>query len=142
VSHGALPLPYYAKVLVMFATFLQFGRGGARARDGTRNFDDEIGAGSLLAFDANASAVRLQNLIDDGEAEAGAPGESGLEGFEDPRRLRRVNADAGVANLNAHPIIVCRGANGEHAARGHGAKGVVAKVPEDLLQGVAIGASA
>src|ERR1700678_1224066 len=115
---------------------------GARARDGTRNFDDEVGAGPLLTFDANASAVRLQNLIHDGQAEACAPGESGLEGFEDARGLRRVNADAGVAYLNAHPVIVCRDADGKHAAGGHGAQRVVAKVPEDLLQGVAIGASA
>src|SRR5271155_2049108 len=100
MSHGALPLPYYAKVLVMFARILQFGRGGARACGGTRNLGYEIGASSLLAFDANASAVRLQNLIDDGQAEPSAAGESGLEGFKDACGLRRVNADASVGNLD------------------------------------------
>src|SRR5271156_1227444 len=128
MGHGALPLLYYAQVLVMFARVLQFGRGGARARSGTGNFDDEVRASSLLTFDANASAMRLQNLIDDGQTEAGAAGESGLEGLEDACGLRLVNADASVANLNAHPAVVCRDADGEHTAGRHGAQSVVAKV--------------
>ena len=101
----------------MLARILEFGCGGAGSAGGARNFDDEFGATSLLGFDANARAMRLQYLIDDGEAEAGATDKSGLEGLEDARGLGRVNADTGVANLNAHPIIVCGDADGEHAAR-------------------------
>src|ERR1700740_3162472 len=117
---GALPLHYYAKVLVMCPRILKLGRGGASVDRASRNFDDEIRAASLLCFDANACVMRLQNLIDDGQAEPGAANKSGLEGFENACGLRWVNADAGVANLDAHPVVVCRDADGEHAACGHG----------------------
>ncbi len=73
----------------MFADWLQFGRGGSGAY-GARYFDDEFGTGAFLGFDANASTMRLQDLIHDGQAQAGATGESGLEGFEDARGLRRI----------------------------------------------------
>jgi hypothetical protein len=120
MGHGALPLPYDAHPLVMFARWLQLGRGGAGA-NGARYFDDEFGAGAFLGFDADASAVRLEDLIHDGQAEAGAAGESGLKGFEDARGLGRVNADAGIANPDARPIFIRVNADGEHAAGGHGA---------------------
>ncbi len=105
VGHGALPLPYYAQVLVTFAGLLQFGRSGAGAH-GARNFDDEIRASALLGFDANASAMRLQNLIHDGQAQSRAAGKSGLKRLEDARGLRGVKADAGVANLDLRPVFV------------------------------------
>ena len=73
---------------------------------------------------------------------AGASGKSGLKGLEDARGLRRVNADAGIANLDARPVFVGVNADGKHPAGGHGAQGVVAEIPEDLLEGVAIGARA
>ena len=65
----------------MFAGRLQFGRGGAGAYN-ARYFDDEFRTGAFLSFDADASAMRLQDLIHDGQAEAGAAGEVGLKGFE------------------------------------------------------------
>src|ERR1700684_110295 len=126
MGHGALPLPYDAHPLVMFARWLQLGRGGAGA-NGARYFDDEFGAGAFLGFDADASAVRLEDLIHDGQAEAGAAGESGLKGFEDARGLGRVNADAGIANPDARPIFIRVNADGEHAAREHRAAGAVAE---------------
>ncbi len=45
-------------------------------------------------------------------------------------------------NLNARPIFISVNADGEHAAGGHGAQSVVAQIPENLFQGVAIGARA
>src|SRR5580692_8178404 len=141
MGHGALTLPYDAQALVMFAGWLQFGRGGAGA-NGPRYFDDKFGARSFLGFDADTSAVRLEDLIHDGQAQAGAAGEAGLKGFEDARGLGRVNADSGVANLDARPMFIRVNADREHAARGHGAQSVVAEVPENLFQGVAIGAGA
>ena len=62
--------------------------GCARDRAARRKFDDEFGAVPLLGLDANLAAVRLQNLIDDGQTQPGAALKSGLKRLENSRRPR------------------------------------------------------
>jgi hypothetical protein len=62
MSHGALPFPYWEH----FRLFVSgLPRGGAH-RNGTRKFDDKLCAFALGRFHADATAMRLQYLVNDG----------------------------------------------------------------------------
>ncbi len=83
--------------------------------------------------------MALENLIDDGEPEPRAAGKTRLERLENSCAFLGIEAHSRVADRNAHPIRGRVEADREHAALRHGAQSVVAKIPKNLLHGVAIG---
>ena len=85
--------------------------------------------------------MRLHDLVNQGQAEAGAALKIGLEGFEDFFDLLRAHAEAGIGE--SHLPIVSDGFNGDGecaAIRGafHGANRVLTKIPEHLFKLVAV----
>ena len=82
------------------------GRGlcGALRCGGERQREVEAGAVAKLAFSPDASAVSLHNVLDDGEAEAGAAGLArarlvdAIKALEDA--LEMLGGDAGAEVLN------------------------------------------
>src|SRR5437867_975481 len=69
----------------------------------------ERGAASELAFDGDTTAVRLNRVLDDREADAAAAGRPGLVGFvkalEDPRQVGGVDAVACVMHPDDHLAV-------------------------------------
>ena len=80
----------------------------------------------------------LNDAIDDGKAEAGAALKAGLERFENFLDELRRNASPGVAEANAPIILMLIEGDGEGATISHSAGGIAAKIPENLLELVAI----
>ena len=66
--------------------------------------EGKFGAVAYLAFDPESAAVGFDDVLGDGEAEAGAAGFAGaggvhaIEAFEDAFLIRQRNADAGVGD--------------------------------------------
>ena len=81
----------------MAANFLDGRRRRARA-DRARHLHDEFRSGAPFRIHADAPAVRLQNLINDRQAQSRAAHKTGLQRLEYPGRLRGVDPDAGVAD--------------------------------------------
>src|ERR1035437_4658272 len=65
-----------------------------------RQGDDEFGTASRFADDVDAAFMRLDDLLGDGHAEAGAPLFGGKERVEDPVDLVGGNATAVVAHAH------------------------------------------
>ena len=86
--------------------------------------------------------MRLDDLVHDGQAQAGSPFKVGLEGLEDFFRLLRVEAGTGVGEAHL-PVRAALGqGHGERATftrRLDCAQGVFTEVPEHLFELVAIG---
>src|ERR1700694_4765873 len=88
--------------------------------------------------------VRLDNLVHDGQAEAGSAFKVRLEGLEDFFRLLRVDAGAGIGKGHL-PVGAALGqGDGQRSAFGrrlclYCAHRVFAEVPKDLFELVAIG---
>ena len=60
--------------------------------------DAEVGAGAGPGRDANRAAEAFDDVLGDGEAEAGAGAAGGEVWIEDPRQIIVGDADAGVAD--------------------------------------------
>src|SRR4029077_1028259 len=101
-------------------------------------------AGAFANFRArpHLALMRLDNLVDDSQSEAGSAFKVRLEGFEDFFRLLRVDAGAGIGKGHL-PVRAALGqGHGQRSAfvsRLDCAHGVFAEVPEHLFELVAVG---
>src|SRR5581483_1548955 len=94
---------------------------------------DERGSLPRFGSSPNLALMRLDDLIHDGQPEAGAPLEIGLERFKDLFNLLGGHAGTGVDER--YLPLVFKGFEGrcERTSVFHGANGIFAKVPEDLF---------
>src|SRR5215470_8079419 len=94
----------------------------------------QLRARPYLAF------MRLHNLVNDGQAQPGATVKARLERLKDLFRLLSGHSDARIGEVDL-PVVADRiERNGESAAAVfHRAHRVLAEVPEDLLDLVAVG---
>ncbi len=88
--------------------------------------------------DGDMSPVGLDDAIDDGEAEAGSTFKAGLKGLEDLFDELRRDAGPGVLKTDAPVALKLVERDGEGSAVGHGADGIAAEIPENLLEFVAV----
>ena len=71
----------------------------------------ESGATVSFAFDAHIPALRKDQMLDDGEAKAGAAEFAGarlidsVKPFKEPRQILSRNAYAGIVNIDLHGIL-------------------------------------
>src|ERR1700693_3773366 len=79
-----LPLPCYVEQVRMGPKIRVLDRNGLL---GARQLDDKFGTSALLPIDTDPAAMRLQNLVYDGETESRAAGESRLKRLENAGRL-------------------------------------------------------
>ena len=86
--------------------------------------------------------MRLHDLINDRQPQARAALEAGLQRLENLFALFWIEARAGVAKANAHQERRGLEADRQRAATGHGAKRVVAQIPENLLDTIGVHAGA
>src|SRR6266850_6848815 len=113
-----------------------YGRGAARCcapqAENEHATLSRFGPGPHLAF------VGLHDLINNGQTEAGTAFELGLEGLENLLDNLRIHPGTGIGKIDL-PVIPCRI---ERDAKGpatlHGADCVLAKIPEDLFDLVAV----
>src|SRR6266446_6745770 len=82
--------------------------------------------------------MRLRNLIHDRQSESGSSIEPRLERLENLFGLLRAHAVAGISEVNLPVISGGLHRNRQHATVLHGAHCVLAKVPENLLDPVAV----
>jgi hypothetical protein len=83
--------------------------------------------------------MRLHDLVNDGQSQPGAALEIRLKGLEDFLDLLRRHAGSGVGERDL-PVVAQRIHFGrQRSAIFHGAHGVLAEIPEHLLEFVAIG---
>src|SRR5207249_2443063 len=87
---------------------------------------------------ADLATVCLHNLIDDGEPQARAAFKTRLKRLKNLGSLPGVEADAGVAERDAQPERMRFELYGERAAVRHRPQGVIAEIPEDLLDFVGV----
>src|SRR5271165_1739515 len=126
-----------------------WGRGGSRGcRHGGNGFfhppqtQHERSAFADFRTGPDLAVVRLHNLVHDGQTESGATFKVGLEGLEDLLRLLRIDAGAGIGEAHLPIRTALHEADGERAAVFlHGANRILAKIPEHLLELVAVGQS-
>src|SRR5882672_3118628 len=85
-----------------------------------------------------AAALRLDDLIHDGKAQASSALEVRLERLKDLGTLLWVEADAGVAKCDVQPKRALFNSDGERPAFGHSPQRVVAQIPEHLLYFIGI----
>src|SRR6202022_940944 len=97
---------------------------------------------AFLRIDADAPSVRLHDLIHDGKTQAHALREARLEGLKNLCELALVQPHSRIAKSDANPLTAVFEGHGKHSAPRHGAKGVVAEIPKDLLHTVAVNAGA
>src|ERR1700687_4140956 len=83
--------------------------------------------------------MRLHNLVDDRQAEPSAALEVGLKGLEYFFDLLRAHARPGVRESNLPVLSERLEGDCEPTTTFHGADGILAEVPKDLLDLVAIG---
>src|ERR1700756_1800944 len=83
--------------------------------------------------------VSLYDLVNDRQPQPGASFKVGLEGFEDFFDLLRRHAHSGVHERDLPVIAQGLDCGGQRASIFHGAYGILTKIPEDLLQLVAVG---
>src|SRR5207253_10665097 len=80
------------------------------------------------------AAVGLDDAVDDGEAEAGAPLLGGEERVEDALQVVGADALARVGDLEQRLVVVAREPHVDAAAGRGGVGGVAEKVPEHLAE--------
>src|SRR6266849_5409492 len=108
--------------------------GAAGVEDGDGEM--ELGAAADFAFDPDAAAVHFDDVLGDGEAEAGAAefagarGVDAVEALEDARLVGGGDADAGIGDGEDDFGVAGFGADGDFAAR----EGVLRGVVEQVLQ--------
>ncbi len=83
--------------------------------------------------------MRLHDLVNDSQPQAGASFKVGLEGFEDFLDLLRRHAHAGVNERDLPVVAQGLDGRGQRAATFHRAYRILTKIPEDLLQLVPVG---
>src|SRR5580698_555836 len=92
-----------------------------------------LGPRPYLAF------VSLHDLVDDGEAKAGAALKVRLERLEDFFHLLRAHSGTGIGESDL-PVVADRlDRDGQSSATPHGANRVFTNIPENLLELVAVG---
>ena len=105
-----------------------------RALFGQRQADQETRAAAGCAFDQDVTRHALDEILDDGQAQArpgdsvGAPAE---EGIENPRDMLRFHADSGIGNLDQRLAIGLADPGCQRAAVGHRVVRVLHQVEED-----------
>src|SRR5690606_33282866 len=115
----------------------------ASASSTRRHGHEEPRAAALLALDPDAAAVRLDDALGDGEAEADAAAArvAGLpEAVEEVRELIGRDAGPGVADLEAHLVAIAFDVDAHAPAFGRELDGVADEVAERLEQAVAVDA--
>src|SRR5665811_2326986 len=86
--------------------------GAALAVGGGREFHRERRPHADGALDGHASAVHLSHVLDDAEAESGAPGRAragsvhSVEGFEDALPVVARDAAVSYTHLRAHETVL------------------------------------
>src|SRR6266850_2154213 len=108
----------------------------------SRQFNNKLRAAVFFRNHTDPATVRLDDLIDDGEAQACAAFKTGLKRLKNLGSLPGVEADAGVAEGDAQPEGMLFELHGESAAIRHRPQGVIAEIPEDLLDLVGVHPSA
>ena len=83
--------------------------------------------------------MRLHDLVDDGQSEPGAAFEVRLEGLEDLFGLLRRHAGSGIGKTDLPVVAQGFDGHGQRAAVLHGADRILTKIPEHLLDLVAVG---
>ena len=83
--------------------------------------------------------MRLHDLVDDGQPESGAAFKVRLEGLKNLFNLLRRHSGSGIGKADLPVIAQGFDRDGQRAAVFHGADGVLAEIPEDLLDLVAVG---
>src|SRR3984957_3867446 len=81
----------------------------------------------------NLAAVRLHNLIDNRQPEAGAALEVRLKGLKDFLDLLRAHARSRVGESDLPIFSQGFDRDGEHASAFHGADGILTEIPKYLL---------
>src|SRR5205807_7729194 len=105
-------------------------------------------AAADAALDLDPAAVRLGEMLDDGEAQAAAALVAGaalvhpVEALEDASQRLRRDADAGVADLDQRVAALPRQAQQHLAARPVVLDGVVEQVEEQPLDAVGVAGQA
>src|SRR5215831_9370459 len=101
--------------------------------------EGEDGAAVIFALDRDLAAVGLDDMLDDGEAQARAAGlaRAGLvhavETFEDARQVLGHDADAGVGRVDGYAVLPALRRDVDAPAARRVLDGVVYQVDEDLL---------
>src|ERR1700693_2968349 len=103
-----------------------------------REFEAERSAFARSAADLDGAAVLLHDAVADRKPQARsfAGGLGGEEGVENTVEQLAGDAHAGVGDLDIHGSILCRGADLDHAAVGHGVARVHEQVQKHLLEAV------
>ena len=105
----------------------------------------ELGAVAEFALGPDAAAVGLDDVLDDGEAEAGAAGFTGaglvhtVESLEDAVEVLGGDAGAEVLDSELDGIFSELRADADTLARASVFEGVFNQVSEDLVHGIGIG---
>src|SRR5581483_528409 len=107
-------------------------------RTGTAQFQGENAALALFRAHQDLAAMRLHDLVHDGQAEPGATLEPRLEGLEHFRHLLGVQAPAVIGKADNPSRVRGAQGHGERAAVRHSAHRVLAQIPENLLHLVAV----
>src|SRR6266850_8346439 len=108
----------------------------------SRQFNDKLRAAVFFRNHADPATVGLHDLIDDGEPQARAAFKTRLKRLKNLGFLPGVEANAGVAERDAQPEWMRFELYSEGAAMRHRPQGVIAEIPEDLLDFVGVHAGA
>ena len=101
--------------------------------------ENEDAAFSDLGTRPHLAFVRLHDLIHDGQTQPGAAFELRLEGLKDFLHQLPAHAGTGVGKVDLPVLADLLHRNPEHSPGTHGTDSVLAKIPEHLLDLVAIG---
>src|SRR6266849_5715374 len=116
------------------------GAGGVEDGDG----EVELRAAADFAFDPDAAAMHFDDVLGDGEAEAGAAelagarGVDAIEALEDARLVGGGDADAGIGDGEDDFGVAGFGADRNLAARERVLRGVVEQILQDFREAAAI----
>src|SRR5712691_1687414 len=119
---------------------LQGAAGGVEDGDG----EMELGAAADFAFDPDAAAVHFDDVLGDGEAQAGAAELAGarsvdaIEALEDARLVGGGDADAGIGDGEDDFGAAGFGADRDLAARERVLRGVVEQILQDFREAAAV----
>src|SRR5580704_1438534 len=91
-----------------------------------------------LGTGKNLAIVSLNNLVDDGQTQAGTSLELRLEGLENFFDQLRAHARSGIGEIDLPVFSAGFKRDRQRAPGGHGAHRVFAEVPEDLLEPVTV----
>src|SRR6185369_14154788 len=97
----------HTRILAM--RYLRIDRRGLMLRLrrlGMQDFQNKFSSAAGARLDVNLGAMRLHDLIDNGQAQPGAALKMGLERFKDFFRQVRGNPGAGITNADAQEIAL------------------------------------